>query len=70
MRARDEDGVRTCGVLREDQPVWVRCCARCRAAFRTNAREQAYCDECQDEMCAMEAEEAEAMGVDWDLEGR
>jgi hypothetical protein len=58
------DGLKERGVIREDRPVYVRVCDRCREGFRTNDRGGWYCDGCEDELVANEVAAA-----DWMEEG-
>lgn len=39
-----EDTITTNANFREERPAWVHVCAKCRGLFRTNDREENYCD--------------------------
>ena len=46
------DRIKTDWRLNDDKPVFVKVCAKCKDAFRTNSREEHFCYECDAEIMA------------------
>ena len=59
-----KDGIKTSACLREDQAVYVKVCDRCKEMFRTNARASHFCDDCDDEMCAVQSDSMMASDIE------
>ena len=49
-----DDTIVTNANFREGRPCWVHVCAKCRGVFRTNDREENYCDSCNDDIASYE----------------